>query len=114
MSVGKIKPAIQLDSQSQKHHQQKEEKARPELTVIEGGQSYPQSHFEDRILDIPNPQVYKDPTKLIRFFQLIGEGTLKFAVYSKQRCLKLYEVAVGLQKKIGKNSRGGIIDKKAE
>ncbi|MCM0606953.1 MAG: hypothetical protein KA715_12760 [Xanthomonadaceae bacterium] len=112
MSVGKIKPTSHPDPQSHNKQKDKEGKKQPSLKVIDGGY-HSQSHFESRIQGLVNPQVHKDPQLLIRFFQLIGDNTMKFAVFSKQSCLKLYKVAMGLQKKIGKNSRGGIIDKDA-
>lgn len=113
MSVGKIKSSTGLSGQEQRQRQ--EPKKQPDLKVIEGGlPALPPSHYEDHVEGGKNVQVYKDPKNFIRFFQLIGQSTLRFAIYSSKRCIDIYKAAVMIQKKFGKNSRGGIIDKKAE
>lgn len=112
MSVGKIKSAAHMDSHG--HGQQRQEqKKQPDLKLIEGG-LMPPSHSEHHIGDALNVQVYKDPKNLVRFFQLIGQTTLRFAIFSSKRCIDIYKAALTLQKKFGSNSRGGIVDKKVE
>jgi len=56
----------------------------------------------------------RDPRLLVRAFQFIGDKTFKIAHMSKEKCAEIYQAAMRLQKKFGKTSRGGIIDKKAE
>ena len=79
-------------------HEQKEHKKKPDLKIIEGG-LLPQSHTENQIGDALNVQVYKDPKNLVRFFQLIGQSTMRFALFSSKRCIDIYKAAVMIQKK---------------
>lgn len=109
--LGKIKPATHTDSDRGLSKGQE----KPKLALVPNEEPLAQEGLssDQQLAQIEQKRTV-DQKLLIRFFQLLGNATYKIALISRKRCADIYQAAVLLQKKFGKNHKGGIIDKRIE